>query len=106
LNIIGSPFDNSQKVGLTHLDFNFNELYEVAQKNKIGLLFLESLCREKQIIIDRDELQTKLNDQIQLYKYLLSTAEKAATIDCKYIYLFVNMPLLRALCPFMLYLMM
>jgi hypothetical protein len=85
LNIVGSPFDKPH-VDLNH--FSFDELYEIAQRNKIGLLFLESLSKQQQEIIPDELLETKLNAQTQLYQHLLSTAVRTATllneIECKY----------------------
>lgn len=82
LNIIGSPFNKSQNFMLEQS--NSHELYKIAQKNKIGLLFLQSLEREH----ITDDLEVELGKQIQSYRYQLNTTERAAnalnTIQCKY----------------------
>ena len=82
LNIIGSPF-NRQTLELE--DSESVELYDIARKNKIGLLFLETLAEKKKI---NNELQRELDKQREVQKTLLTTAERAASIlndsGCKY----------------------
>jgi hypothetical protein len=82
LNVTGSPFNKPQNMGLER--YNAHELYKIAQKNKIGLLFLQSLDRKHFI----GELKDELNKQTQSYNYLLGTAVRAAiilnSIHCKY----------------------
>lgn len=95
LNIIGTPFNASQ-TDSNSIDFNFDELYGTAQKNKIGLLFLESLSKQKQEIIPQNSLEAKLNSHIQLHRDLLSTVVRTATIlneiGCKYVVMKSIMP--------------
>ncbi len=82
LGAIGSPFNKHQITGLEQ--YNSHELYKITQKNKIGLLFLQTLDRE-QIIGD---LKGELNKQTQSYNHLLGTAVRAANIlnstHCRY----------------------
>src|SRR5437660_6299838 len=62
LNIIGSPFNESKNIELV----NYAELYGIAQKNKIGLLLLESLFTG-QII---NGLQSELDKQRLSHNHL------------------------------------
>lgn len=82
LNLIGSPFNKPQNIPVAQS--NSHELYKIAQINKIGLLFLQSLKRE-QII---GNLEGELGKQTQSYRYQLDTTTRAATIlnmiQCKY----------------------
>ena len=82
LNIIGSPFNPPI------LEPNYEdsiELYEIARKNKIGLLFLEKLEEKGKL---NNELQLEINKQREAHETLRTTAERAASIlnksDCKY----------------------
>ena len=70
LNIIGSPF-NRQTLELEESESV--ELYDIARKNKIGLLFLETLAEKKKI---NNELQRELDKQREVQKTLLTTAER------------------------------
>ena len=45
LKVIGSPFNSPQNIELDH--DSTTELYGIAQKNKIGLFFLEALTQKK-----------------------------------------------------------
>lgn len=75
LGIIGSPFNNVQSLDLER--FDLTELYEIAQKNKIGFLFLESLTKAK---IINDTLQTELHNLRETYFTQRLTSERAAAI--------------------------
>jgi hypothetical protein len=91
LNIIGSPFNRPQSINLD--DFDSNELYNIAKKNKIGLLFLESLAKRH---IINELLQIELDKQREIYKTLRITAERAAAIlnntRCRYAIVKSNYP--------------
>lgn len=91
LNIIGSPFNESCHTDLDHYDLSV--LYKVAQKNKIGLLFLESLSEKREI---NDELQDELNKQRKIHTIHKVTLERAASImnhsKCKYAIVKSNYP--------------
>ena len=88
LNIIGSPFNESKNIELV----NYAELYGIAQKNKIGLLFLESLFTG-QII---NGLQSELDKQRLSHNHLRTTAERVGYIlnkaRCKYAIIKSNFP--------------
>lgn len=75
LGIIGSPFNNPQNLNLDH--FDLTELYDIAKKNKIGFLFLESLAKKK-IITERLQYELEKNREIYLTQRL--TAERSAFI--------------------------
>jgi hypothetical protein len=45
MKVIGSPFNDPQDIDLD--DVITQDLYRIAQKNKIGLFFLESLSKKK-----------------------------------------------------------
>jgi hypothetical protein len=83
LNIIGSPFNSSQY--LHPEDYNSVELFNIAQKNKIGLLFLEALAKQNKLA---GELQIELGRQRKINETLQVTMLRAAAIlnaaKCKY----------------------
>jgi hypothetical protein len=91
LNIIGSPFNNPLDINEDD-DYDFIELYDIAKRNKIGLLLLESLTRKK----NTNELDTELDKQREISKTLRITAERAASIlnrtQCKYAIVKSNYP--------------
>ena len=75
LNIIGSPFNSSRHL---HPDnYNSLELFDIAQKNKIGLLFLEALAKQNELV---HELQLELGRQREINETLQVTMQRTATI--------------------------
>lgn len=90
MRIIGSPFNNPEYTGLDTYDLT--ELYGIAKKNKIGLLYLESLGT-KHI---NDKLCTELNRQREKYNSLRVTNKRAADVlnnsGCKYAIVKSNYP--------------
>jgi hypothetical protein len=74
--IIGSPFKNTERQIFSDLPFSVSELYGIAQKNKIGLYFLESLARTGSL----GELEEQLNRERRNYHLLRQTIERAAGI--------------------------
>ena len=91
LNIIGSPFNDPEPADSNHHDFSI--LYKIAQKNKIGLLFLESLSEKEAL---NDQLQNELNKQREIHSIHKVTVERAANImnqtKCKYAIVKSNYP--------------
>jgi len=75
LNLIGTPFNIPQEIEVDH--FGCVELYNIAKKNKIGLLFLESLSRSHSL---PKELIDELNKQREIHKVLQVTASRVADI--------------------------
>ena len=71
MRLIGSPFNNPENV-----DLNQNYLlllYNIAKKNKIGLLFLETLIKIQKI----GELSTELEKQREKFLRQRITAKRA-----------------------------
>jgi hypothetical protein len=75
LNLIGTPFDLPQEIEVDQL--GCVDLYNIARKNKIGLLFLESLEKCQRL---PEELIDELNEQRETYKILQATASRVAEI--------------------------
>ena len=88
LNVIGSPFNNSTD----SVSANLNDLYGVAQKNKIGLLFLESLSKKNLL----NGLEEELIKQRKSYQNLCDTVERVSKVltmtQCKYVIIKSNFP--------------
>ena len=80
--IIGSPFNNTRD--FFQITYTINELYELAKKNKIGLLFLEGLAKKNLI----GHLGEELIKQREIRRIQSITAMRAANIlndaGCKY----------------------
>ena len=81
LNLIGSPFNSSTD----SVSSNLIDLYSIAKKNKIGLLFLESLSQKHNI----NGLQEELLKQQQSHNDQRDTTERIVevlnAIQCKYV---------------------
>lgn len=75
LGVIGSPFNSPQSINLD--DHDLTELYDIAQKNKIGFLFLDSLAKKKVI---NQLLQTELEKNREIHMTQRLTIERTATI--------------------------
>jgi hypothetical protein len=91
LNIIGTPFNIPQQIEVDH--FGCIDLYNIARRNKIGLLFLESLSRCHSL---PKELTDELNKQREIHKILQVTATRVAeifhTVEYKYAMIKSNYP--------------
>lgn len=90
LKVIGTPFDESKFIDLTNLEVE--QLYRIASKNKIGLLFLESLAKMRPLAnleSDYEVLQHK-------YLQILDTASRIGSIlnriPCAYAIIKTLMP--------------
>ncbi|OLB91158.1 MAG: hypothetical protein AUH25_03275 [Thaumarchaeota archaeon 13_1_40CM_38_12] len=82
LNFIGTPFNPRKNFELD--DTNLNELFDLATKNRIGFLFLQTIVTAHM----NDDLKSELDKQRIAYNNLRLTAQRAATIldinQCKY----------------------
>jgi len=91
LNIIGSPFNKPRYNNLDNCDLP--SLYKDARKNKIGLLFLESVVKKQEI---DNRLTDELSKQREIYKIHNVTVQRAASIinqtKCKYAIVKSNYP--------------
>ncbi len=72
---MGTPFNAPQDMEVDHL--GCIDLYNIARKNKIGLLFLESLSRYQSL---PKELRDELDKQRAIHKVLQGTANRVANI--------------------------
>lgn len=82
LRIIGSPYRHPEKVELS--ENQIKELYKIAVKNKIGLLFLESIEKTNQIanLVDEIEKQRSLYElQRGTFVRTISSINK---VNCNY----------------------
>lgn len=90
MRLIGSPFNNPEDADLD--PYGPAELYDVAKKNKIGLLFLESIETK---LID-NELRLELDKQREKYNTQRITTKRAADVlnnsRCKYAIVKSNYP--------------
>ena len=88
LNLIGTPFNDSTN----SVSSDLNDLYTIAQKNKIGLLFLESLS-QKNII---NGLQEELTIQRKSYSDQRETTARVSKvlnmIQCKHVIIKSSFP--------------
>ena len=88
LNLIGSPFNDSTN----SVSSNPSDLYSVAQKNKIGLLFLESLSHKNIINGLEDELNKQKKFYLDQRETVTRVAEVLSVIQCKYAIIKSNFP--------------
>jgi hypothetical protein len=72
MSLIGTPFNESKTLD----EVEYDELYQLAKKNKIGLLFLESLERKNMI----GRYGNELNNQRRIFATQKTTAARAANI--------------------------
>jgi len=83
LHIVGTPFNESD--GGQEDKNTIYQLYQIAQKNKIGLLFLESLSK----IQDLDGLEPEMKKQKEAFNNIRMTAKRVASVlnesNCKYV---------------------
>ena len=90
LQIIGTPFDEPQVTELSNLEAD--KLYSIATRNKIGLLFLESLARFRSLY----SLQSNYEQLLAKYIQLCNTAEHVGSIlnmiKCNYAIIKTLMP--------------
>ena len=82
LNLIGTPFNEPQNFDLD--SSSVTEIFNFATKNRIGLLFLQTMVKNHM----QDNLKSELDKQRAAYNNLRLTAERAAGIlnrnHCKY----------------------
>jgi hypothetical protein len=87
LNIIGTPFDSPHEIEVDRL--SCIDLYNIARKNKIGLLFLESLAGCYRL---PKELVNELSKQREISEVLQGTARRVVDIlhEFKYKYAIIK----------------
>jgi hypothetical protein len=76
LYLIGTPFNSPGSMPIDD-DTSLLKLYRIAYKNKLGLLFLESVAKQRPL---QDVLQDELNKEREKKSTIQRTAQRSATI--------------------------